>query len=100
MDNNKTKNKKTSFGAKHLLFFYGKDCEYCKLMEGLVKDLKKEGIELKHLEVWENKDNEKLMINLDKKCCGGVPFFINTQTGKTICGEESYEKLKNWAEGK
>ncbi len=85
---------------EHLLFFYGKDCSHCKLMEGLVQDLKKDGIELKHMEVWDNKDNEKAMLELDKEPCGGVPFFVNTKSGKTICGEVSYEELKEWARGK
>jgi len=34
----------------------------------------------------------------DKGHCGGVPFFINTETGKWICGEASYEELKNIAQ--
>ena len=32
--------------------------------------------------------------------CGGVPFFFNERTGKKICGNTSFEKLKVWAEGK
>lgn len=85
---------------EHLLFFYGKDCEHCKLMEGLVQKLKEDGIKVKHMEVWENKDNEAYMIELDKEPCGGVPFFVNTKSGKTICGEVPYEELKEWAEDK
>lgn len=30
--------------------------------------------------------------------CGGVPFFLNQITGKTICGKATYKELKNWAE--
>ncbi len=82
---------------EHLLFFYGEGCSHCKKMEKLVQDLKKEGIELTHIEVWNNEDNAKMMESLDKKSCGGIPFFINTKTEETICGEVSYKKLKKWA---
>jgi predicted class III extradiol MEMO1 family dioxygenase len=86
---------------QHLLFFYGTDCSHCKKMEALVEKLETEdGIAINKLETWHNDDNVKIMESLDKEPCGGVPFFVNTQTGKTICGEVSYKKLKEWAEGK
>ncbi len=84
----------------HLLFFYGKECSHCKLMEGLVQKLVEEGIVVKHLEVENDKANEEYLLSLDKESCGGVPFFVNTQTGKTICGEVPYPELKEWAIGK
>lgn len=85
----------------HLLFFYGSDCEHCELMEPVCEKLKKEtGIELEKIEVDHNDENAKMMESLDKEPCGGVPFFVNTQTGQTLCGEVSYEELKSWAEGK
>lgn len=84
---------------EHLLFFYGQDCEHCKVMEQQVQKLKDEGIEITHLEVWNNEENEKLMESLDTEPCGGIPFFLNKKTGKTICGEVSYEELKAWAMG-
>ena len=51
------------------------------------------------LEVWNNKENEKKLEQCDKgkDPCGGVPFFINTKTGCTICGEAEYEEIKEWA---
>jgi len=54
------------------------------------------------VEVWHNKENDKILENLDKgeNMCGGVPFFLNQNTNKTICGEASYKEIKNWAEGK
>jgi hypothetical protein len=70
-------------------------------MHDLVVRLEKEeGIKIEALEVWHNKENEKRLIELDKDFCGGVPFFYNTKTEKWICGDASYEELKDWAQGK
>lgn len=69
-------------------------------MKPLVDDLKKEGIAIDELEVWENVENEAKMQELDKGLCGGVPFFINTETKSFLCGEVTYDELKAWATGK
>ncbi len=69
-------------------------------MESLVERLEKEeGLKIDKFEVWHNVNNAKTMMEFDKGRCGGVPFFMNTRTGKWLCGETSYEDLKNWAKG-
>lgn len=69
-------------------------------MKPLVERLKKEqGVEIESLEVWHNEANEAKFVEMDKDRCGGVPFFINTQTDKWICGEATYEELVAWAKG-
>lgn len=84
-----------------LLEFYGKECEHCVNMDPLVRKLEKtEGIKFERFEVWHHPENAKKMETYDKGRCGGVPFFINTDTDKFICGEDSYEALKDLAEGK
>jgi hypothetical protein len=87
---------------KNLIFFYGLDCPHCLEVEKHVDRLIGEGFDIKKLEVWNNKENDELMIELDngEDGCGGVPFFINQNTTKTICGEATYKEIKNWAEGK
>jgi hypothetical protein len=87
---------------KDLLFFYGDECEYCIEVMKYVDRLIDEGFIIKKIEVWNNKENDRLMMELDngENICGGVPFFLNQNTGKIICGEASYKELKNWAEGK
>jgi hypothetical protein len=87
---------------KDLLFFYGFDCPHCITTEKHIDKLISEGFDIKKLEVWNNKENDELMMKLDTgdDCCGGVPFFLNQITGKTICGEASFKEIKNWAEGK
>ena len=81
--------------------FYGKECPHCVKMHELVDKLEKEeGVKVEKYETWHDEENAKKMAECDKGTCGGVPFFINTETGKTICGECSYEELKEWAKKK
>lgn len=78
--------------------FYGADCPHCIEMKPLINQLiKEEGIEIEVLEVWENEENAKLKDKYDTGACGGVPFFVNTDSGETICGSTDYETLIKWA---
>lgn len=82
----------------HLLEFYGTECPHCVRMHKLVERLEKEeGVKVEAFEVWHNKENEQKLLEIDKDLCGGVPFFYNTVNKKFICGEASYEELKDWA---
>jgi len=85
----------------HLLFFYGTECPHCEHALPLLSDLeKKENIKVDHLEVWHDKENLKKLEACDKGDeCGGVPYFYNEQTGKSICGEATYDGLVKWAKG-
>ena len=81
-----------------LLEFYGQECPHCMKMMPLVEQIEsKLGVTVEKYEVWHDKANIEKMKEYDKDLCGGVPFFINTKTGKYICGEASYEELKKWA---
>lgn len=83
-----------------LLEFYGTECIHCREMDPLMKKLEKEhGLKIEKLETWHNSENKKLLDSLDKGKCGGVPFFYNKKTKKTICGSTSYEELVKWAKG-
>ena len=81
--------------------FYGETCPHCIEMKPLVEKLEAElGVEVEKLEVWNNEENAKLAQEADGGKCGGVPFFINEETGATICGATDYDSLKAWASGK
>lgn len=70
-------------------------------MRPIVEKLEKEeSVKFEKFEVWHNPENAKKLEEYDKGRCGGVPFFINTETDKIICGEAPYEELKNLAQGK
>lgn len=86
----------------HLIMYYGEGCPDCIKMEPLLgKLLFETGISLLQKEVWNDSKNEAEMLRHDKDdACGGVPFFLNTKTKKTLCGEVSYKELKKWAEDK
>jgi thiol-disulfide isomerase/thioredoxin len=82
-----------------LLMFYGTECTHCHEMIPLIEKLEKEEkIKVKQIETWHNAVNKKKLQEADKGGkCGGVPFFLNEETGKTICGSVPYDKLKKWA---
>ncbi len=80
--------------------FYGETCPHCIAMKPKVERLEKElGIEIEKREVWNDPSNAEAMKELDKGMCGGVPFFINTESNQFICGATDYKTLKAWAEG-
>lgn len=85
-----------------LLEFYGTECPHCIRMFPLVERLEKElGVTVKRIETWHDEANEKERERHDpNNACGGVPFFVNEETGAKICGAVDYEKLKIWAAGK
>ena len=84
--------------ANMLMEFYGKECGHCKKMEPLIDKLEQElGVKVQRMEVWHDEDSQKKFVDEARGICQGVPFFVNTETQKTICGEASYEKLKAWA---
>jgi thiol-disulfide isomerase/thioredoxin len=82
-----------------LLEFYGTECGHCLAMRPLVERLEQEtGVVIEKIETWHNEGNEAKRQQYDQGRCGGVPFFINTDTNATLCGEVSYEELKAWAQ--
>lgn len=85
-----------------LLEFYGSECPHCVRMAPLVERLEQElGLTVKKLETWHDEANEKERARHDADAaCGGVPFFVNEETGAKICGAVDYEALKAWATGK
>ena len=83
---------------RKLIYFYGEECGHCKNIEPLVEQLEKElRVTREKYEGWHNEENAKKMEEYDKNLCGGVTFFYNTRSKEWICGEASYEKLKEWA---
>ncbi len=58
---------------------------------------KEEGIILTTHEVWHNQENDELCMKYDNGSCGGIPFFYNAETQESLCGEVTYNELKDWA---
>lgn len=85
-----------------LLYFYGKECPHCRIVEKhLSKLLFEEGIQAEWLEVWHNDENLKRAEVYDAKFhCDGVPFLVNTENDTVLCGEVTYKELLEWIKGK
>jgi len=66
-------------------------------MEPLIGKLEQAfGVKVHKMEIWHDEQNEKKWSDNARGVCMGVPFFVNTDTQKTICGEATYEELKEW----
>ena len=91
--------------GNRLIMFTGTECVHCKEMHPLVEQLEKETkLKVEHFEVWHNAENAASLESIDKNSdgsvlCGGIPLFYNEKTGKKLCGNQKYEKLKAWALG-
>lgn len=89
--------------SNRLIMFSGTECVHCKEMDPLIEQLEKEiGMHIVHVEVWHNAENAAWLDEIDKNpdgntFCGGIPFFYNELTGKRLCGNQKYERLKAWA---
>lgn len=67
-----------------------------KLTDKLMKEYPEIVVERK--EVWHDEENMELAEAFDAKGdCGGIPFFYNTDTKKWLCGEVTYQEIKEWA---
>jgi thiol-disulfide isomerase/thioredoxin len=71
------------------------DCPHCKKIEPVVNLFEKKFGEIVKLEMWHDDKNKRLFDSLAKKRCNGVPFFINTENGKFVCGECTIEQLED-----
>ncbi|MFB6077073.1 MAG: hypothetical protein ABEK12_03010 [Candidatus Nanohaloarchaea archaeon] len=84
-----------------LIEFYGEECPHCAAMEDKVERLEEnEDVDVEQREVWHDEENAARQQELDDGKCGGVPYFINTDTGEYICGEAPYDELVAWATGR
>lgn len=80
--------------------FYGTECVHCHEMLPFIERIEKEEkVSFVKLETWHNSANAKKLQDIDKGKCGGVPYFYNDKTGKSICGATTYENLKKLALG-
>ena len=80
--------------------FYGDGCPHCEKMKPVVEEVEEEeDVEIEQLEVWHSEENAEKMKGFDNNECRGVPYFYNTESGQSICGEASKEKVAEWANG-
>jgi len=89
-------------GLTGFVEFYGAECPHCKKMVPIVEQVEKDtGVTFQKLEVWHNETNVGIMaLHADEitRDCGNmfVPAFLSLKTNKSICGEISADKLKQF----
>lgn len=83
----------------NLLFFYGKGCSYTSKVEPFIFELESVlGKRVQRLETWHDDANRNLYAEVGgHRDCGGVPFFYNRETKKSMCGAVALDALKCWA---
>lgn len=75
-----------------IILFYGQDCPHCKNVEEFILQNKiEEKVKFSRLEVWYNKDNQKIIADVAQKCgiagdSVGVPLLYDG-TGKCLLGD-------------
>jgi hypothetical protein len=84
---------------ENLLFFYGESCPFTARARPEIQCLEIAlGKQITKKEVWNDKRNEELYQSVGgQKSCGGVPFFYNQTTGKSVCGARACDILLSWA---
>ena len=82
-----------------LLEFYGEECPHCIMMAPMVEKLIAEGIKIERFETWHNEKNAAKLEQYDRDYCGGVPFFLNTESHRFMCGGTDEKSLRAWAAG-
>jgi len=77
---------------EEIVLFYGDGCPHCKIVDDFVLQNKvEEKLTFKHLEVWNNKENQILLGQIVEKCSivadqVGVPFLYDG-AGKCYMGD-------------
>lgn len=74
-------------------------CGWCRKADPIIEQLQKDGVEIKVLDVTipEQKDEATLIKRKHKANCG-TPFFIDAETGNSVCGFKE-EGILAWAKG-
>ena len=81
-------------------YFFSVGCGFCKKVEPIIEELNNEGHDILFLDMAEP-DNQKLNAELkreyNKQC--GTPWFINADTGESVCGYREKNILEKWLNG-
>tara|TARA_Y100000401_G_C8290221_1_gene208284 strand:+ start:155 stop:925 length:771 start_codon:yes stop_codon:yes gene_type:complete len=91
---------KTESNESSLYFFYTQGCGWCKKVIPLIDELNESGHEILKLDLADG-DNRKLQDEIKKeyKHQCGTPYFVDAETGNTICGYREKDVLEKWAKG-
>ena len=81
-------------------YFYSQGCGWCKRVDPIVDTLISEGYDILKLDLADG-NNKKLQDEVKKeyKHQCGTPYFVNSETGNSICGFREKDVLEKWAKG-
>ena len=91
---------KTKTKESTLYFFYTQGCGWCKKVDPVVDQLVKDGYEILKLDLADG-NNKKLQdeIKSEYKHQCGTPYFVDAETGNSVCGFREKDVLEKWAKG-
>jgi thiol-disulfide isomerase/thioredoxin len=81
-------------------FFYSQGCAFCKQADPIIDELNKTGHDILKLDTAEKENFElkkELLEKYNKQC--GTPFFINAETGNSVCGFTGKDNILKWLDG-
>ena len=84
-----------------LIYIMNPRCGWCKKSDPVVEELKKDGYDITTLDLQNPSDAERaneIKSKYNAKC--GTPFFIDAESGNSVCGYRPKDILQQWAEGK
>jgi len=81
-------------------YFFSQGCGWCKKSSPVIEELIEDGHDILMLDMAES-DNQQLNKELqaEYKTSCGTPWFINADTGKSICGFREKDILEKWLAG-
>ncbi len=90
----------------NIIEFYGETCPHCVALKPIIEGLEKDrGIEVRKLEVWNDAENKKLMMQYEDiigEACGGfaaVPALVHTETKQALCGAHDAKEIEALIDG-
>ena len=92
--------KPTEETESSLYFFYTQGCGWCKKVIPIVDELNEKGYNILKLDLADG-ENNKLQNEVKKEYSHqcGTPYFVDGETGNTICGFREKDVLEKWAKG-
>ena len=92
--------KKTKSKESTLYYFYTQGCGWCKKVDPIVDTLISEGYDILKLDLADGNNRqlqEEVKKEYNHQC--GTPYFVDAETGNTICGFREKDVLEKWAKG-
>ena len=83
-----------------LLYIMSNTCGWCKKSDPVVAELKDEGADITTLDVMNPEDQTRvneIKQKYNAQC--GTPFFIDAETGNSVCGFREKDVLQKWVNG-